>query len=164
MKWLLACTMVGLLFSGCLGDSDAPVDDDSELDSDPLGAAMPPADMHESGEFTLALDPSNVATGAICTGPSVDPPCWYYDFHSDVSTDLVATLAWTNPANDLDLYLFQGDTQISNDGINTIGNVPPDLPTTEQVMRASVGPGDYRFYVVIWNGVADSYTLDVTFT
>ncbi len=159
----LVLTLLLTFGAGCSGtdDDQAPMDEAPVV---PATNGTLPAPIHETGEFLMAADPSNVATGVICTGPSVDPPCYYYDFHTDVNVSLEATLVWTNPANDLDLYLYEGDTLVSSDGINTIGNVPPDLPATQQVMHAEVPPGDYQFYVVAWNGAAESYTLDATFS
>lgn len=159
----LLLTFLLAVGAGCSSNDQAPVQGGDVVMVVATNHTLP-APMHEAGGFMLAADPTNVATGTVCSGPSVDAPCYFYSFHTDVNVSLEATLAWTNPANDLDLYLYQGDTMASNDGINNIGNVPPDMPTTRQVMHADAAPGDYRFYVVAWNAAAESFTLDVTFT
>lgn len=163
MRFVLAAAFLLALMAGCASDDSA---EEPAAPAPEAGTDAPiPAPIHEEQDFTLALDPTNVATGQPCFGPSVDPPCYYYEVQVETMVDFVATLSWTLEANDFDLYLYEGETQVSSDGINTVGAVPPEPPATTQVMRhEALPPGDYRFYVVAWNAAADTTTLDVEFT
>lgn len=165
MRKTLILALGLLLLSGCLsssgGDGDAGVGDGA---GDGAGTnATAPAPLHWAGDILVGADPFNLASTVVATPPCSQDvsSCTYYDFSVNTTVDLTATLAWGVQANDLDLYLYQGDKEVSQDGINAIGDVPP---VTSQVMHASIAPGDYTFWVVVWNGAADSYTLDVAFS
>jgi hypothetical protein len=148
-----------LLLPGCLEDGEDPAPMDEPMVVATTNATAPEP-LHHEGEFIAASDPAN-AVMPICFGPSVDAPCHYYEFSTNVTADLEATLAWGLEANDLDLYLYEGDTELSREGINAIG----DPPNTSQVLvHPGLPPGDYTLWVVAWNAAQESYTLDVLFS
>jgi hypothetical protein len=156
MRFLaLLLTALLALSAGCLEeDGDpAPVEDAPA----PLVNATAPAPLHWEGTFTAGLDVSNVVTGVPC-GPA--GTCDFRQFSINGTFDLVATLSWGLPANDLDLYLYEGETEVSRAGINTVGDPPG---TTQVLVHPSLPPGDYTFWVVAWNAVQETYELDATF-
>jgi len=121
-----------------------------------------PGPIHATGSVAFAADPANLATNAICTSPTSQ--CTRIPFTVNSSADVTATLKWGMPANDFDLYIYQGDTQVSNDGINQFPpSGPQDVAQTSQVMHASLAPGAYQFVVVPWNAAQDTWTLDASF-
>lgn len=172
MTRILAAALACLLLAGCSGTTDDGSATPGAGD-DLLGnATAPPQPLHWENDVVAGADPYNSLpidpndpTSLAGPGPCSQQvsSCEYYDFSVNGTFDLVATLAWGVAANDLDLYLYQGDTQVSQDGIN---GIPPaaGVPATQQAMRASVGPGEYTFWVVLWNAAADSYTLDAEFS
>lgn len=148
-------------FAGCLDSDDGPAPADEPVDADPaMNTTLEP--LHFSGSFAAGADPFNLVTGSPCS--TAASTCFKHDFEvtGNRSVAVTATLAWGVMANDLDLYLFQGDTELSQDGINTLP--PSGVPPPSQVLRhEGLAPGMYSFWVAIWNGVADDYTLDVEF-
>ena len=166
---LLLLLLSAAALPGCLdqgGDPD-PADDEPDTPMEETGSME---DLHFEGDVPVGADPFNtipVGTPAGGIAPCSSPAstCFLHDFTVPAGTNasLTATLAWQLPANDFDLYLYQGDEALSQDGINSI---PPaaEVPPTEQVLRhGGLGPGEYTFWVVAWLSVADGYTLDVTF-
>jgi hypothetical protein len=157
----LLLTALLALSSGCLEDKQAP---EATPDAPaPVMNATAPTPLHWEGDVTAGADPFNAI-------PVVAPPecsqsvsaCEFYDFTINGTFDIDASLVWTNPANDLDLYLYQGETFIGNEGINNVGDPPG--PTSQNLVHADLPPGDYTFRVVMWNAVNEHYDLDVTFT
>ena len=157
-------------FSGCLESGDDPEAMTDEPTAPVVnGTAMAP--LHFEGDVPFGTDPFNVVPvqtpaggGVPCSTPA--STCFIHAFTipEGVIATVEATLAWSLPANDFDLYLYQEETQLSSDGINSI---PPaaDVPSTTQVLHYEpLVPGDYDLWVVAWNSVADAYTLDATFT
>lgn len=163
---LLALLALALL-SGCLGD-EASTGDTDLLPSEDTVEAAPPEPLHWEEDVLVGADPFNVVPvvtpvggGTPCSSQA--SACFVYDFTTNTTVDLVATLAWRISANDFDLYLYQGDTQLSSDGINQLGST--EVPTPEQVLNhAGLTPGTYSFWVVAWNAVSDGFLLDVEFT
>jgi hypothetical protein len=154
-----------LLVSGCLAD-DGAGESDLGGDDGNGGNATALAPLHFEGAITAGADPFNMVPAATPVGGAAPcsteaSTCYYHDFSVNASADVTATLAWGVVANDIDLYLYQGGTEVSRDGINDVTADP--TPVDNQVMHATVAPGDYTFWVVVWNGAADSYTLDVAF-
>ena len=152
--------------SGCLsgeGNDPAP----SDAPASPATNATVPAPLHFEGDVAVGVDPFNLVDGTPCSTDA--STCFKHDFTveegTNVSVSLEATLAWTIEANDFDLYLYEGEEQLSQDGINQFPPAGASAPPTMQVLRHDgLGPGDYSFWVVAWNAAADSYTLDVTFS
>lgn len=176
MRAIPALLLVTLLASGC---SSEPQDDAGPAGSDGDGPglnATAPEPLHWDADviagadpFNLLPDPNDPLGGNLpeCSQAPAgqDVSCHYYEFTVNTTVKLEATLAWGVAANDLDLYLYNGQAFVSNDGINSIGIGVPSLPSTTQVMSVDgLAPGTYTFRVVLWNAVADSYTLDAVFT
>ena len=69
-------------------------------------------------------------------------------------------------ASDVDLYVRQGPTIVSNGGINSVGGTNPSAygPVTSQTLHAALPTGQYEFLVVAWSVAQDTYTLDGNFT
>ena len=156
---------LALLLSGC-SDDEAGTDDVPAPTDAAAPAAQVPEPMHWEGEVPVGADPFNVVP--VVPGPcsTQASTCFKHEFTVPEGTevDLEATLAWGLAANDFDLYLYEGDEQLSSDGINA---VPPaaQVPEPQQVLHyAGLEDGTYAFWVVAWNAVGDAYTLDVTFT
>ncbi len=158
MRWLITTLMLAAAFSGCL-EGDEP-ETPATPDTETAETALPPEDFSADGSFMAGHDPYNFVGGEPCSQPQ--SACEFVPFSTEVTTSVAAVLSWTNPANDLDLYLFTADGQeVSREGINFVG----EPPSTEHRMPAvSIAPGDYEFYVVAWNAAAESWTLDVSFT
>lgn len=168
MRKLLPWLTPLLLLSGCVSD-DGGTDtgSDGPEGSNPMtNATLEP--LHWEGDVTVGADPFNFLPvgGGVCSQDV--STCFFHDFviPGNQSVNLEATLAWGTAGNDFDLYLYQGSTQVSQDGINSIDPTNPAslTPQTTQVMHHTATAGAYTFWVVVWNAVADSYTLDVTFT
>jgi len=166
---LLVSLVAALLLAGCSGKSPAPAVQPAASQAPANHTALAP--LHFAGSFMVGADPSNyvpVATPVGGGGPCSLSASTCYKHAFTVPDDagnvsVAADLKWGNAANDLDLYLYQGDTLVSQDGINSLP--PSGAPTPEQVMHADgLAPGSYTFWVVVWNGAADSYTLDAAFT
>lgn len=152
---LLAAAFV--FSAGCLEDDQAP-STEPEVAAPAINATAP-APLHWEGETMAGADPFNVVLAECSTQASA---CEFHDFSINGTFDLEATLAWTNPANDLDLYLYEGETLVSNEGINNIGDPPG--PTSQVLVHSGLPAGDYTFRVVMWNAVNENYSLDVTFS
>ncbi len=151
-----------LVLAGCLGDSGSDGDLADGADPEAQAPATPPEPLHWETDIVAGADPFNVAGTFPACSQDVSS-CDYYEFTTNGTFGLTATLAWGIAANDLDLYLYQGSDLVSQDGIN---GIPPaaSVPATSQVMHVdSLQPGTYTFWVVIWNGAADAYTLDAAF-
>ncbi len=172
MGKLLAALAACLLLAGCTGSE---TDDDATPGAGDGATANALPDPLHWGEAVMAgadpfnylpvdpNDPTSLAGPGACSQDVSS--CTYYDFSVNASAAMTATLAWSVQANDLDLYLYQGDTLVSQDGINSVDPTNPASlsPATSQVMHVDVAPGLYTFWVVVWDGAADSYTLDATF-
>lgn len=168
---ILLATLLALS-AGCLSEDDAPAAT-PEASAPAANATMALPPLHFEGDVPVGADPFNVVPVVTPVGGGVPcstsaSACFMHDFTvpagTNVSVALEATLAWSLPANDFDLYLYEGEEQLSQDGIN---GIPPaaGAPPTDQVMHHDgLGPGDYTFWVVAWNSVQDGYTLDVAFS
>lgn len=125
-------------------------------------SSPPPAPMHWDGQLGQVALPA-AGPYSECGVPLT--ACYSHFFRIDGTFDLVATLSWDLPTNDLDLYLYRivpghDYIEVSRDGVND----RTDLPTTEQVLRhAALAPGDYRLLVVPHHGVKIDYRLDAVF-
>jgi hypothetical protein len=164
----LAVCAAALLLAGC--SSKSPDSAASPTPTSATGNHTALAPLHFQGTVSAGADPSNfvpgtpVGGGQPCSLPT--STCYKHAFtipgNASGNVSLVATLKWSVPANDLDLYLYQDGTQVSMDGINSLP--PGGVPAPEQVMHVDgLAPGNYEFWVSVWNGAADAYTLDVTF-
>jgi hypothetical protein len=166
----LALTALLALSAGCASD-DETADPTTDMPA-PMANATAPAPLHFEGDVPYGADPFNVIPvvtpvggGAPCSTSA--STCFVHAFTingTNASVSLEATLAWDLPASDFDLYLYEGETQLSQDGIN---GIPPaaGVPEAMQVLRHDgLAAGEYAFWVVAWNAVGDAYTLDVTFS
>jgi hypothetical protein len=165
----IALTALVALSAGCASDDEAPgptTDTPAPMDN-----ATAPAPLHFEGEVPYGFDPFNVVPVQTPVGGGVPcstsaSTCFVHAFTvngTNVSVSLEATLAWTLPASDFDLYLYEGEEQLSQDGINSLP--PTGVPEATQVLRHDgLAAGEYAFWVVAWNAVGDEYTLDVTFS
>lgn len=176
MRQLLVLALPFLLLAGCsgaTGDGASDGADDLADDADNM-AALPP--LHWANDVLVGADPFNFLPTDPADPTSLAGPgpcsqdvstCYYHDFTvpGNASVDLTATLKWMRQADDFDLYLYQGDTLVTNDGINNADPTNPTslVPLTEQVLHATIAPGDYTFWVVAWNAASESYVLDAAF-
>ena len=159
-----------LAFSaGCASDGEDPAPM-ADMPA-PMANATAPAPLHFEGDVPYGADPFNlvpvqtpVGGGTPCSTSA--STCFVHAFTvngTNASVSLEATLAWDLPASDFDLYLYEGENQLSQDGINSLP--PSGVPETSQVLRHEGLPaGEYSFWVVAWNAVGDAYALDVTFS
>jgi hypothetical protein len=164
-----ALTALLAFSAGCASDEETPgptPDAPAAMDN-----ATAPAPLHFEGDVPYGADPFNVvpvgtpAGGAAPCSTSAST-CFFHAFTingTNASFAVEATLAWGLPASDFDLYLYEGEEQLSQDGIN--GLPPTGVPETTQVLRHDgLAAGEYTFWVVAWNAVGDAYTLDATFS
>lgn len=155
--WMAAAVAV---MAGCL-DGDKTDDETPTSTAGPQPTQELPENITTTGMFVASADPLNIGGFAVCSTPTAE--CHQVPFavtDAQSGADLTATLSWSLPANDLDLYLYFEGEQISMDGINNVG----DAPNNQQVMNhPDLAAGDYYFLVVGWNAVGESYALDVTF-
>jgi hypothetical protein len=151
-----------LAFSaGCLTEDNAP-EPTGDVPA-PVANATAPAPLHWENDIVAGADPFN-ANPVLATpecSQSVSS-CDFYEFTTNGTFALQASLVWTNPANDLDLYLYQGETLVTNDGINMVGDVPG--PTSQNLAAPGLPAGTYTFRVVMWNAIDEHYNLDVSFS
>lgn len=165
---ILATLAAALLLAGCSSKSPSTDVQPAPMQAAANHTALAP--LHFSGSVTAGADPYNlvpigtpVGGGGPCS--TAASTCYKHDFTIPAgitNTSMEAKLKWSVAANDLDLYLYQGDTQLSMDGINQFP--PMGAPTAEQDMHVDgLASGSYTFWVVVWNGAAESYTLDATF-
>lgn len=147
---------VAFLAAGCL-DDQAGAGQPTATDA-PFRTAEStlPDRMHWTGQFTVGVG-AGAATGNPCTLASCD----LRDFTLDGTHDLEATLTWGLPANDFDLYLYQGETELASAGSLQPGDAPG---MSETLVYQDLPPGDYRFMVVGSTMVMDSYELDAVFS
>lgn len=160
--WIVALV---LPLAGCLTDSQSvepttPVVTPAPKVPPPLPAAIKDAKMVVAG-----LDPFNFVTGVPCSQPV--SACYLYPFtvddydvaNSTGNVSIDAKLMWTIPANDFDLYVFkEGDAA----PVTMSAGSPP---ATEEAIAAELdGPGNYQLIVVAWAAVADTYTVEATFS
>ena len=168
----LLLTALLALSAGCLeGGDDAPAETPDAPAPAMNATAMEP--LHFEDDVPVGADPFNVVPVVTPLGGGVPcstaaSTCFLHDFTvpdgTNVSVSLVATLAWSLPANDFDLYLYEGEEQLSQDGINSIPPAAGAPPTTQVLHHEGLAPGTYTFWVVAWNSVQDGYTLDVEFS
>jgi hypothetical protein len=165
MRWFfIPLIALALLVPGCLSSDNGPSTSDGSGQPSPMANATAPQPMHWSKMVVAGADPFNIASTVTPVPPCSQSvsACYKYDFTTNATTNLVATLAWGLQSSDFDLYLYQGDTQVSMDGINQLGAA--ELPATTQVMHVdALAPGTYTFWVVAWDAVGDSFTLDAVF-
>lgn len=131
-----------------------------------------PAPIHASEAVTGSFSGGNFAAGTpldqgICS-PAPAAKCFHYPFSVNATggANTTAVLTWTSQSSDFDLYVVQGTTIVSNDGINSVGGTNPSayVPVTSQTLHAALPTGQYEFLVVAWSVAQDTYTLDGNFT
>jgi hypothetical protein len=154
---------LGILLSGCVS-----VQVETSTTDGPTTEAGPrtlPAPIRDSKSVSAAFSGGNVGDPAAVCEPEQTAQCFRYPFTANNTVAVTARLAWTVPGNDFDLYLMQGDTVVSNDGINTLPPAGPgELTATNQVLNAEVEAGSYELLVVAWFTGQDTYTLEATFS
>ena len=157
MRYLIAIVALAAL-SGCL-DQDLLAEGASPIEAETL--RILPENFNATGSFSGSADPLNIAGAGVCTSPSAE--CYNFDFtvaSGNFTVDMVAALTWGNAVNDLDMYLFMDGQEISNDGINFVG----DAPTNSQTMNVpGLAGGDYSLVVVGWSSGPENFNLEVTF-
>lgn len=171
---LLMLATLAAAIAGCSGLEPAEAATDPQAPAMAGNATIEP--LHWEADFLVGADPFNFVPASTPVGGgspcSTDvSACRFHDFTVPGNASgnetylLTATLAWGLAANDLDLYLYQGGTEVSQDGINSIDPFNPTafVGGAQQILRHDAPPGEYTFWVVIWNGAADAYTLDVAF-
>lgn len=164
-----ALTALLAFSAGCASEDEAPAPIEDPAPG--MGNATVPEPLHFEGDVPYGADPFNLVPVQTPVGGGVPcstsaSTCFVHPFTVDgtnVSLAVEAVLAWGLPASDFDLYLYEGEEQLSQDGINSL---PPTGPpeTTQVLHHDGLGPGEYAFWVVAWNAVGDAYTLDVTFS
>lgn len=142
--WLLACLLLAAPLAGCLGDDGA----------DPQASAQP-SEIHDERSLDVAADLQGQVRAEPCQAETAR--CFVYTFDAPAATPVNAELVWTNPANDLDLYLYpyaedQASAQAASPG-----------PSTSETLDTDLEPGTYRLVVVANLAAQDTYNLDVVF-
>lgn len=171
MRTLLILGLFTLaVFSGCADKAPA-----AEAPANPVAVATAPplpAAIYDNQTVMASADPLNLLDvvpvgplGGLCSTP--DSFCMRYPFSVGMNqtVNLTAELVWETVGNDFDMYLVQGETVVSNDGINNLGSTnPADYTATSQTMHFPTPEGDYEVLIVGWLAVQDSYSLVVEFT
>lgn len=169
---LLLMTLALAAFAGCADDdgSDGGSDglgDDDGMDgggSSGAGGFLTAEDFTANGMTTVGLDGTpGAGLFPACEGPLSD--CIEHPFsvlavgtvtNATDELGVSVSLAWTNPATDLDLYL------VSADG-DQVASSLAGAPGTSEQLSASLDAGDYVVIVSAFHGVAESYTVTVDF-
>ena len=141
-----------LALAGCTtGDGGATPTPTTPADGG--GAATLPPPIEDSQQVTGSADPLNFASGVPCETPSSQ--CFRYPFTLNATAAIDATLTWTVPANDFDLYVFKDGAPFEQDGATP--------PGTEESVQAALDAGEYEVVVVAWGVSQDTFTLSATF-
>jgi len=91
----------------------------------------------------------------------VDVPAGFYDLNDRV---LTVTITWSDPANDLDLYLCQGTAVDDPQCLNgLVGSSVRSGTASESVSVRDPAPGHYRLIAAAFAG-ATAYAGTVAFT
>lgn len=151
-RTLALVALLGLAFAGCIG-SDTPSDSTNGGSSN-VQLATPPAPISDTKTVSGSADPLNTATGVPCNHQAAG--CFQYPFELMGNTTVDAKLSWTLPPSDFDLYLVQGERQI------TFSAGQP--PGTTEAIKRDMAAGSYAFVVAAWAVAQDTYTFTVDFT
>src|SRR5688572_16498132 len=120
--------LAALLLSGCSGVTDDDGGGDLPGPGGLGGNVTAPDPLHWENDVIAGADPfNNLPTDpndpASLTAPppcsqkpaGQDISCEYHEFTVNGTFAMTATLAWGVDGNDFDLYLYQGDTEVSRD-------------------------------------------------
>lgn len=123
----------------------------------PKPAKIIPEPIQEQGTFTVSFDPLNLQGGGICNTPTAE--CFEFPFEilgAPVKVD--ATLEWMLPSNDLDFYVYEGNTEVLS------GASPIGVPTNQEAITGELPAGEYTVIVVGWSAVGETFDLNVQFS
>ena len=160
---LLVSLTLALALAGCSDNGDADGVDGSGPDGEATGAL--PAAIYDNQTVQAGIDVFNLlpsdptdpmSAGSPCATPA--STCFDYPFTVNASADLTATITWTQPSSDFDLYLYDAGGSLVSSGTSGL-----DSMVMSESFSSGLAPGEYRVTVVAWLVVMDSYSLAVTF-
>lgn len=157
MKRSLAI-LLALAFAGCVNTPSDASDDTNQTDPDAPDMAALPAPIEASEQVSGSADPLNFAGQSPCASPTAQ--CHRYPFELNTTALMSATLTWTVPASDFDLYVFQDGAPIDVGGQ---GASPPGPPNPTETIEQELDEGAYELVVVPWSVAQDTFTLSATF-
>jgi hypothetical protein len=128
MRWTIV--LAALVLAGCSDPAPPAAQPDPATPPEPI---LPSIEADET--MPPSLDP--VGSG----GPACSPPtstCFRYPFTLMGNATANATLTWDLVANDLDLYLFEGEELLDDSNAAS---------TTSESLSTRLEAGDYEFVV-----------------
>ena len=159
MKRTLALLLT-LALAGCVNTPTDTSDDANQTQPTSPGMTALPAPIEASEQVTGSADPLNFAQMPPCSSPTAQ--CFPYPFDLNGTATITASLAWTVPASDFDLYIFQDGAPIDVGGQGA--SPPQSAGTTEEAIEQELDEGAYELVVVAWSVAQDTFTLSATFT
>jgi hypothetical protein len=141
-----------LTLAGCVAQAPSPATNNTTSTTPAAPAALPPP-IHDSKQVQGGAEPLAGAVGPPCSTPGAK--CFSYPFQLNASAHVVATLTWTLPASDFDLYVFQGAKQVQ-----ASANPPPG---TQEKIDTKLDAGAYTVTVSAASVSQDTFDLKVTF-
>lgn len=143
-----------LTLAGCMGPGgDAPGDANDTTQPDGEMASLPPP-IEVTQDVSGSADPGSSIAGPPCSTPSAQ--CFRYPFALNASALVSASLTWSVPANDFDLYIFSDGEPITDQG----GSPPPG---TSESFDVELDAGGYELVVSAYAVGQDTFTLNATF-
>jgi hypothetical protein len=161
---ILAIALLALLAAGCTTPAGTPTTTTGPVPGH-AAAALPPA-IADSKMVTGGADPVNMDT-QLATEPCKNPPsaCVRYPFTLNGTASYEATLTWTLPASDFDLYLMQDGKVLDSSAGSAAGSPPATLPgTIGEALHGTLDAGHYELVVDPYSVAQDTYTFKATFT
>lgn len=165
---LVPAVLLVAAFSGCLSEETEDPGDSAPTEPPAPPPYEPPEDITETQLVPAGADPSTVAMENPCT--TNPEACYRYPIslaepthpNQTVNVAMAATLTWGIDANDFDLHVYRGSSEI---GSSTSPAAPlPGGSNTERVDLTLTQAGSYEVVVVAWGSVADTFELVVRFT
>lgn len=178
---LVAPTLLLIAFAGCLGGDEAtPAEKKETLPETPAAPPLPAA-IKDTKAVEVGVDPSYMVNDGPCSLSGVST-CYKYEFtvekanettnatKADADVDgekakntekevqkvrVTASLTWSLPVNDFDLFLMQGSRVVEKS--------LQGVPTTQEDIVKELEPGKYTLIVSVYAVVHDAYTIDAKF-
>lgn len=153
--WLLALALLAVPLAGCASPPPEPPPSAAPPSAPPPPPPLPEP-ISDSRQVQGGADPLNTFTGAPCGNADA---CFPYPFTLLANATIDASLTWTVPGSDFDLYLYNGTVEAGS--VEVMSASPP--PGTEEAIATELGTGEYTLVVVAWLVSQDTYTLEATF-